>query len=275
MFSRLARLPLRRSLHTAASAAPTRAFRRPAFALVAGSALATGYFAWSLHTHPVALDSQPETRQVAVPKVHTEPLLQDPAAEPPVPETKTSSPDDGSSGTPTDGGESGESGESTGTAAPTPAHSGGAYNPETGEINWDCPCLGGMAHGPCGEEFKEAFSCFIFSEVEPKGIDCVEKFQAMQNCFRAHPEVYANGMRHLIMLSHRISKLCLQRLWMMMTMTNLRRPMGRMFRRRIQKRTLPETSRALHTHRSSIHKRLQVHHHHRISSPTLDSQHPT
>ena len=23
-----------------------------------------------------------------------------------------------------------------------------AYNPETGEINWDCPCLGGMAYGP-------------------------------------------------------------------------------------------------------------------------------
>jgi hypothetical protein len=22
-----------------------------------------------------------------------------------------------------------------------------AFNPETGEINWDCPCLGGMAHG--------------------------------------------------------------------------------------------------------------------------------
>ena len=30
----------------------------------------------------------------------------------------------------------------------------GAYNEETGEINWDCPCLGGMAQGPCGETFK-------------------------------------------------------------------------------------------------------------------------
>nr|GAT60524.1 predicted protein [Mycena chlorophos] len=67
----------------------------------------------------------------------------------------------------------------------------GAYNPETGEINWDCPCLGGMAHGPCGEEFRAAFSCFIYSEDEPKGMDCVEKFQGMQTCFRAHPEVYA------------------------------------------------------------------------------------
>lgn len=53
----------------------------------------------------------------------------------------------------------------------------GAFNPETGEINWDCPCLGGMAHGPCGEEFKAAFSCFVYSSEEPKGIDCIEKFK--------------------------------------------------------------------------------------------------
>lgn len=71
--------------------------------------------------------------------------------------------------------------------------SGGAFNPVTGEINWDCPCLGGMAHGPCGPEFREAFSCFVYSEDEPKGINCVDKFQAMQNCFRAHPDVYADG----------------------------------------------------------------------------------
>lgn len=65
-----------------------------------------------------------------------------------------------------------------------------AFNPETGEINWDCPCLGGMAHGPCGEEFKEAFSCFVYSEDEPKGIDCIKKFENMRNCFRQYPEHY-------------------------------------------------------------------------------------
>jgi intermembrane space import and assembly protein 40 len=53
----------------------------------------------------------------------------------------------------------------------------GAFNPETGEINWDCPCLGGMAHGPCGEEFKAAFSCFVYSTEEPKGMECIDKFQ--------------------------------------------------------------------------------------------------
>lgn len=53
----------------------------------------------------------------------------------------------------------------------------GAFNPETGEINWDCPCLGGMATGPCGEEFKAAFSCFVYSKEEPKGVECIEKFK--------------------------------------------------------------------------------------------------
>ncbi|PKY05029.1 intermembrane space protein [Aspergillus campestris IBT 28561] len=65
-----------------------------------------------------------------------------------------------------------------------------AFNPETGEINWDCPCLGGMAHGPCGEEFKAAFSCFVYSQEDPKGIECIDKFKGMQDCFRAHPDVY-------------------------------------------------------------------------------------
>ncbi|KAJ1897153.1 Oxidoreductase [Kickxella alabastrina] len=65
-----------------------------------------------------------------------------------------------------------------------------AFNPETGEINWDCPCLGGMAQGTCGEQFKEAFSCFVYSEEEPKGMDCIDAFKAMQQCFRDNPEEY-------------------------------------------------------------------------------------
>ncbi|KAJ2902532.1 Mitochondrial intermembrane space import and assembly protein 40 [Zalerion maritima] len=70
----------------------------------------------------------------------------------------------------------------------------GAFDPETGEINWDCPCLGGMADGPCGEEFKAAFSCFVYSEDEPKGINCIEKFQGMQDCFRKYPEIYGEEL---------------------------------------------------------------------------------
>lgn len=55
----------------------------------------------------------------------------------------------------------------------------GAFNEETGEINWDCPCLGGMANGPCGEQFREAFSCFVYSKEEPKGMECIEKFKSV------------------------------------------------------------------------------------------------
>lgn len=67
-----------------------------------------------------------------------------------------------------------------------------AYDPDTGEINWDCPCLGGLAQGPCGEEFKLAFSCFVYSEKEPKGSECISKFQGMQSCFQKHPDYYIN-----------------------------------------------------------------------------------
>lgn len=70
----------------------------------------------------------------------------------------------------------------------------GAFNEETGEINWDCPCLGGMAYGPCGEQFRAAFSCFVFSKDEPKGVECIEHFKTMQNCFRDHPEIYGSEL---------------------------------------------------------------------------------
>lgn len=77
------------------------------------------------------------------------------------------------------------------------AEAQGAYNEETGEINWDCPCLGGMATGPCGEEFKAAFSCFVHSTQEPKGMDCIEQFKGMQDCFRRHPETYGEEITEM------------------------------------------------------------------------------
>ncbi|BGP20966.1 Oxidoreductase [Rhodosporidiobolus nylandii] len=54
-----------------------------------------------------------------------------------------------------------------------------------------------MADGPCGEEFKQAFSCFVYSEAEPKGIDCVEKFRGMQECFRKYPDIYGSEAEDL------------------------------------------------------------------------------
>ncbi|CAG2056122.1 unnamed protein product [Timema podura] len=59
-----------------------------------------------------------------------------------------------------------------------------------GEINWACPCLGGMATGPCGVQFREAFGCFHYSEAEPKGSDCYDAFQTMQTCMAQYPALY-------------------------------------------------------------------------------------
>lgn len=51
-----------------------------------------------------------------------------------------------------------------------------------------------MAHGPCGDEFRAAFSCFVYSKEEPKGMDCIERFKGMQDCFREHPDVYGGEL---------------------------------------------------------------------------------
>ena len=71
----------------------------------------------------------------------------------------------------------------------------GAFNPETKEFNWDCPCLGDLPKGPCGEEFKTAFSCFALSTNEPKGQDCIDAFRGMYECFKRYPEVYQNELK--------------------------------------------------------------------------------
>lgn len=72
---------------------------------------------------------------------------------------------------------------------PEPEPSPGLLLPN-GEINWNCPCLGGMATGPCGVEFREAFSCFHYSEADPKGADCYEAFKTMQTCMTQYPALY-------------------------------------------------------------------------------------
>uniref|UniRef100_A0A672YZJ7 Coiled-coil-helix-coiled-coil-helix domain containing 4b n=1 Tax=Sphaeramia orbicularis TaxID=375764 RepID=A0A672YZJ7_9TELE len=60
----------------------------------------------------------------------------------------------------------------------------------SGEINWNCPCLGGMASGPCGTAFKDAFSCFHYSKEEVKGSECMDQFRSMQECMQRFPELY-------------------------------------------------------------------------------------
>ncbi|XP_011270366.1 hypothetical protein, variant [Capsaspora owczarzaki ATCC 30864] len=62
-----------------------------------------------------------------------------------------------------------------------------------GEIDWDCPCIKPMTEGPCGLEFKDAFSCFVKSKEEIKGSDCIEAFRLMQTCMASHPEEYGGN----------------------------------------------------------------------------------
>ncbi|XP_065215724.1 mitochondrial intermembrane space import and assembly protein 40 [Planococcus citri] len=59
-----------------------------------------------------------------------------------------------------------------------------------GNINWNCPCLGGMATGPCGIEFREAFTCFHYSKADPKGSDCLDPFRTMTQCMQNYPALY-------------------------------------------------------------------------------------
>ncbi|KAJ1654371.1 Oxidoreductase [Dispira simplex] len=66
-------------------------------------------------------------------------------------------------------------------------------DPVTGEINWDCPCMQGYVHGPCGEAFRTAYSCYIEASSETGAMDqCAEKFVTMQGCFEKFPEFYAD-----------------------------------------------------------------------------------
>ena len=44
--------------------------------------------------------------------------------------------------------------------------------------------------GPCGLEFREAFSCFHYSTSEVKGSECLEQFAKLQMCMKDFPELY-------------------------------------------------------------------------------------
>lgn len=54
----------------------------------------------------------------------------------------------------------------------------------------NCPCIDAMREGPCGDQFLSAYRCFLESDSEPKGMDCVDKFANMQGCMAEHPEEY-------------------------------------------------------------------------------------
>lgn len=61
-----------------------------------------------------------------------------------------------------------------------------------GAINWNCPCLGGMASGPCGYIFRRAFTCFHNSDSKAKGSECFSEFSALTECFAKYPKLYGS-----------------------------------------------------------------------------------
>ncbi|XP_063692601.1 mitochondrial intermembrane space import and assembly protein 40-like [Bolinopsis microptera] len=66
---------------------------------------------------------------------------------------------------------------------------------ESGRDKLTVPCLGGMGtEGPCVEEFRSAFSCWMFSPADEqggeRGDDCVDNFFAMSNCMQQNEEFY-------------------------------------------------------------------------------------
>jgi len=44
--------------------------------------------------------------------------------------------------------------------------------------------------GVCGEQFVGSFSCFVKSQAEEKGADCVTFFKDLQQCMATHPEAF-------------------------------------------------------------------------------------
>nr|XP_002125847.1 mitochondrial intermembrane space import and assembly protein 40-A-like isoform X2 [Ciona intestinalis] len=69
--------------------------------------------------------------------------------------------------------------------------SAGAILPN-GEINWDCPCLGNLPNGPCGENFRKAFSCWVEHKDNEESFaeKCFENFTKWEECISEHKDIY-------------------------------------------------------------------------------------
>lgn len=60
-----------------------------------------------------------------------------------------------------------------------------------------CPCIDDIKAGPCGASFIGAFSCFIRSQSRGAEVDCLDQFNAMQQCMGKHPEAFADVMQSI------------------------------------------------------------------------------
>lgn len=57
------------------------------------------------------------------------------------------------------------------------------------EVALQCPCVEDMMTSPCKDTFVDSFSCFMKSNEEIKGYDCVEHFERFQACLVANPGI--------------------------------------------------------------------------------------
>ncbi|KAJ0710677.1 putative mitochondrial intermembrane space import and assembly protein [Helianthus annuus] len=58
----------------------------------------------------------------------------------------------------------------------------------------ECPCIQNLRTGPCGSQFSEAFLCFMKSNAEEKGSDCVNPFVALQKCIQINPNAFPSDV---------------------------------------------------------------------------------
>lgn len=66
-----------------------------------------------------------------------------------------------------------------------------------GELNFGCPCVGGLHAGPCGYEMREFISCNFYNsqdKEDPRGHECDDKMYAMMQCIDKHEEYYKHKM---------------------------------------------------------------------------------
>ncbi|OIT00725.1 PREDICTED: mitochondrial intermembrane space import and assembly protein 40 homolog [Nicotiana attenuata] len=58
----------------------------------------------------------------------------------------------------------------------------------------ECPCIAHLRSGPCGNQFSDAFLCFLKSTAEEKGSDCISPFVALQSCIKANPNAFSKDI---------------------------------------------------------------------------------
>lgn len=59
---------------------------------------------------------------------------------------------------------------------------------DNSEIKWGNQFLKPISSGPCGREFKDAFS-LVLSSLDLKGADTIKKLEALRRCLNDHPDI--------------------------------------------------------------------------------------